>query len=165
MDATLRLLHIFFGVFWVGASILFLFFIEPRLRTLGHDTESRVMRALIPLVSPAFGLSSLILVGTGIVMTLRMRGSDLGVILATGWGIAILVGFIATMAAIIVGFGFSMPKGFRLKKLESNMKGRNPKKDEQGEIEEIFARIRLVERVNIVLILVALFSMTVARFV
>lgn len=165
MDAAMRIMHIFFGVFWVGASILFLFFIEPRLRTLGHDIESRFMRALIPLISPVFGLSSFIIVGTGIVMVLRMRGGDLGMILATGWGIAILVGFIATVVAIIVGFGFSMPKGFRLKKLESNMEGRNPNENEQREIEEIFTRIRLVERVNIVLILVALFSMTVSRFV
>ena len=165
MDISLRILHIVFGTFWVGASILTLFFLEPRLRALGSVFENRVMRALLPVVSPAFGLSSIIVLGTGIAMTIRLRGSDLSTILATGWGWAMLVGFIATVAAIVVGFGFSAPKGMRLIKMERSMKGRDPNTAEAHEIETILASVQIVERINIVLILIALVAMPAARFV
>jgi len=165
MDIALRILHIVFGTFWVGASILSLFFLEPRFRSISSAFESRAMRAILPVVSPAFGLSSLVILGTGIAMAIRLRGSDLSIILATGWGIAMLIAFIATVAAIVVGFGFSAPKGMRLIKLERKMKGREPNTDEAHEIERILDNVQIVERINIVLIMIALISMPVARFV
>ena len=165
MDPLLRILHIVFGVFWVGASVFVLFFLEPRLRTLGSAIESRVMRALVTYVSPAFGLSGIIILGTGVAMALRLRGGSLDTYLTTGWGFAMLVGFVATVAALVVGFGLSFPHGLRLMRLERSMEGRDPSADEARQLEEIFARIRMVERINIVLILIALVAMPIARFV
>jgi hypothetical protein len=76
-----------------------------------------------------------------------------------------LVGFIATVAAIVVGFGLSAPKGMRLMKMERSMKGRDPNTAEAHEIETILASVQIVERINIVLILIALVAMPAARFV
>lgn len=165
MDTALRILHIIFGVYMVGASIFILFILEPRVKSLGKDTWHRVLRVTEAPASASLGVSVLIILGTGIAMTIRMRGGDLGLILSTGWGIAMLVGFIATVGALVVGFGLSVPKGMHLMKMERSMKGRDPNPDETHEIDKIFTRLELVERINIVLILIALISMPVARFV
>lgn len=164
MDAALRILHIIFGVYMVGTSIFILFILEPRVKSLGKGTWQHVLRAVEAPASASLGVSVLIILGTGITMTIRLRGYDLGIILATGWGIAILVGFIATVAALVVGFGFSVPKGMQLMKMEHYMKGRDPNPNEARELDKIVDRLELVERINIVLIMIALISMPLARF-
>lgn len=165
MDAALRILHIVFGVYLAGASIFILFILEPRVKSLGTGVWHRVLRMIEAPASASLGLSILIVLVTGIAMIIRWRGSDLSSILSTGWGIAMLIGFIATVAAMVVGFGLSFPQGIRLIKMERSIKGRDPNPAETHEMERIFTRLELVERINIMLIMIALISMPVARFV
>ena len=164
MDIALRILHIVFGVYWAGVTAFDVFILEPRLRTLGSANRSRVFRALVPIMSPSLGLSAVIILGTGIAMTFRMRGSLEG-IFATGWGWAMLVAFVATVSAFIVAGVFSLPATIRLKRLERSMEGREPNPDELRQLEQIMDSTRTMERILFVLIFIGLVAMPVARFV
>ena len=164
MDITLRILHIIFGVYVGGMYIFNTLILLPRLHALGSNIERPVLRSVLSVVSPVGAISVLILLGTGIAMAFRMRGSLEG-IFATGWGWAILIGFIAVVIATVLGFALLMPMGLRMDKIYRNIGGREPNTDEALQLDEIIARLRTIERVNFVLIMIALVSMPVARFV
>ena len=115
-------------------------------------------------MSPSLGLSAVIILGTGIAMAFRMRGSLEG-IFATGWGWAMLVAFVATVSAFIVAGVFSLPATIRLKRLERSMEGREPNADELRQLEQIMDSTRTMERILFVLIFIGLVAMPVARFV
>ena len=164
MDSALRILHIVFGVYWAGATFFDVFILEPRLRALGPAHLSRVYRVLLPIMSPTLGGSCFIILGTGIAMALRLRGGSIDTYLTTGWGLAMLVAFVAVVAAIIWA-GIHLPVGSHLKRLENTMKGCEPNADEARQLEEVMNRARTLERVQSVLILIALVAMPVSRFV
>ena len=91
----LRILHIVSGVFWAGSAIFLATILEPRLRALGPAVQGPLMRALIPVMVPAMLFSATITIAAGITLALRLRWDDLDSFLNTGWGWAILIGFVA----------------------------------------------------------------------
>jgi len=117
------------------------------------------------LATPIMVVSSLIVLGTGVAMVFRMWGWHLDDILATGWGRAMLVALIATVAAIAGGFAFLMPSGLRMDKVNRATQGREPTQEEDQELERLITRIVRVDRLNFLLVLAALIAMPVARFV
>lgn len=161
---TLRILHIVFGTFWAGTLIFSTLILEPALKRLGPGIQNPVMKVLMPAVTPAMMLSSVTALLTGVAMTLIMRGSTLNLLLANAWGWAILVGFVTTLAAIVIGFGVMAPTGMQIEKLARSFEGRAPTPDEARELEGLNARIESLSRVDFVLILLAVGSMAAARY-
>ena len=80
-----------------------------------------VLRIIEAPASASLGLSILIVLVIGITTIIRWRGSDLGTILSTRWGITIFIGFITTGELMVVRFGLSFPKKVRLMKMERSM--------------------------------------------
>ncbi len=161
----LRILHIVSGVFWVGTLFFMEIILEPRLRALGPTMQNPVMGALMPVLMPVNIVNATITILSGVAMTLIMRGSALGTFLATGWGWAILLGFVTTIAAAVVGFGFVVPAGLRLGKLGQSIQGRPPSPDEAQQMGQLSARIRTLTRIIFVLLIIAVGTMAAARFV
>lgn len=164
---TLRLLHIIFGVLLVGNIFFLTLILEPRLRKLGAGIQNPVMAALGPIMTPIQMASYVVVFGTGIVMTLDMRGvywRTLGTFLDRGWGWAMLAGILAMIAAGIVGFGLVTPAAIKLGKLASSLKG-PPSPDQARQMGQLAERISNLSRVNVVLGIVILATMAAARFV
>ena len=74
----LRLLHIVFGVFWAGSAIFFAFILQPRLRALGPDIQTRVMGALIPVMGPALITSAVVTIAAGTTSSPQTQVGALG---------------------------------------------------------------------------------------
>ncbi len=165
MDIALRIIHIVFSVFWAGTVIFATLILIPQLRALGPAIERPTMKALLRITSPTMMVSSLIVLGTGIAIALRMHGGSLDTFLTTGWGLAMFTGFIAVVIAVIIGFGVMAPAGFRMEKLGRSIEGRDPTPDEAQQLDRLNARVRIGDRINFVLILIALVAMPVSRFV
>lgn len=163
--ASLRLLHIVFGVLLVGNVFFLTLFLEPRLRGLGPAIQNPVMAALMPVVTGAQILSFSIVVATGVAITLVMRWNSLGSFLQTGWGWAILAGFVVTIAAGVVGFGFITPLGLRIQKLGRSIQERPPSPEEAQQLERLGARLVTLSRTNFVLALIVVAAMAIARYV
>ncbi len=99
----LRIVHIVSGAFWVGGAIFMEFIVIPRLRTLGPSVQAPVLRALTPIVGPAFSLSAVLLIASGTAMALWLRWGVLETFFAFGWGYAITIGFIVAMIGLAIG--------------------------------------------------------------
>ena len=165
MDIALRIVHIIFGVFWAGTVIFATFILLPQLKSLGPAIERPAMKALLRVTSPTMMVSSIIVLGTGIAMALRMSGGSIDTFLTTGWGVAMFISFIAIVVALINGFVVLAPSGFRMEKLGRSIEGRQPTAEENKQMERLNRRITTADRFNFVLILIALVAMPVSRFV
>jgi hypothetical protein len=162
---VLRLFHIVFATFWVGSDVFTTFFLIPRLRALGPDVERPVTGALIKILPPALMVSSIITLATGIVMAGIMWGWTLSGVLASGWATAMLVGFILTIVAMVVGFGLIPPVTMRMERINRNIKGRAPTPEEARQLAQLTSRVTTLARSNSVLLVIVVAAMAIARFV
>jgi hypothetical protein len=161
----LRLLHVFFGVFWVGAVIFQVLILEPRLRALGPQIQQPVMKAITPLVAPAMILSSLTVFTTGTFMTLALRAGRLDTLFTTGWGMTIMVGIVATALALVVGLGGLTPTGIRLARMSDQLNGQPPSPAQAATLSQLGHRMEVLHRADLALVLIALITMPLARFI
>jgi len=162
---VLRIVHIVFGIYIAGSYLFMVPILEPRLKRLGPAIQGPVMRALMPILTPINGISFIVIIGTGVAMTLIMRSGALNTLFVTAWGWAIIIGLAATVAAGVVGFGFLMPRGLRMDKLGRSIEGRPPNPDEGKQLHQLSARVETLSRVNLVLIVIALATMIASRYV
>lgn len=161
---VLRIVHIFFGVFVAGYYLFMVPILMPRLKRLGPSIQGPVMQALMPVLTPVMVTSAVVIVGTGVAMTLILRQGNLGVLFTTGWGWAIMIGFILTLAALVVAFGFITPGGFRLARLGRSIQGRPPTPEETRLMGRLSRQNETLSRVNFVLIVIVLLAMLLARY-
>ena len=162
---SLRILHIVLGTFWVGSDGLLTFVLLPRLRALGPDIERPVMATLMRVLPPIIMVSSIITAIAGVWLAGIMLGWSFDRVLATRWGWAILVGFVGTLVALIVGFGLLPPVTMRMDKLSRSIEGRSPTPDEGRQLEQLTASATALARLNSVLLILVVGTMAVARFV
>ncbi len=168
MDAliiSMRILHIVFGVFWVGATFFMVLVLVPRLRALGPPIQGPVMGALTPVLTPFMVVSAIVILVTGVVLTLVTRWGALDTLFVTGWGWSMIVGFVTSVAAAIVGFGIIVPTGHRQAKLAGSIAGRPPTPEEGKQLEQMGAKIGVLMLNNFVLLLIATVTMAIARYV
>ncbi len=162
---SLRILHIVFGTFWVGSDAFVTFLLLPRLRALGPDVERAVMGALMRYLPSVMMLSSIVTAVTGVWLAGIMRGWSLGWVLASNSGVAILVGFVGTVAALFVGFGLLPMVTIRYDRLSRSVEARSPTHEEDRQLHLLAAQGTVLARVNSVLLISVVVAMAVTRFV
>ena len=159
----LRILHILFGVFWVGTDVFLTFVLLPRLKALGPEIERPVMSKLMRVLPPVIMISSIITLVSGVLLIGETRGWS--VLFTTGWGWAIFIGFVLTGLAMIVGFGAVPPLTMRYEKLYRTIEGRSPTPDESLKLESLTRSIKALANTNSVMLLIVVVTMAIARFV
>ena len=165
MYETMRILHIIFGVYVGGMYIFVTLLLLPRLHGLGSKIERSVIRSIMGVASPVNAVSLIVIIGTGVVMTFQLQGGDISKLLTTGWGVTIFIGALAAVVATLIGFILLMPKGLRMDKIYRSIGKGEPNAEQASELDDIITSVRKVERINFVLMMIALISMPVARFV
>ncbi len=163
--SIVRLLHVLFGVFWVGSVFFTVLILKPRLTGLGPMFEKPVMGAIMPRVVPAMFTSAVIVFITGSILTFNMRAGDLDSLLTTGWGRMISLGIIATLGAMIVGLGVLTPTGIKMGRISDELGGNPPTPEQAATLTRLGRRMDLFERADFVLVLLAIATMPLARFV
>ena len=150
---VLRLLHIVFGVFWAGSALFLALVLEPRLRALGPAVQR-----------PAMGVSGLITIAAGLTLYFRLERGGFDNFLADGWGWAIFIGFLASIAAYATGITAGVLSS-RMANLGRAIEGRPPTPEEGGQIQRLSSRLVLSSRMAAGLLLIAVGAMASARFV
>ena len=161
---VLRILHIVSGAFWVGTILFMALFLRPRLRSLGSEVNRRLTISIESAVNISTGISAVITVLAGIALVFRLRGGRLDTFFNSGWGYAILIGFIAAMAAFVLG-GMSANISSRTASIIDEMQGSSPSGDQSTLLQELDGRMVLLERLHALFVLIAVGSMASARFV
>ena len=155
---VLRIAHILAGVFWAGAAVYLALVLEPKLRQAGDEVERIVLEQVSKLNSLWITLSAVITIGAGFVLITRTPGRDFGQLLTNGWGTAIGIGLIASLAA----FFLSGWVGANTAKLRRALGNDGVTAEE---IAAIRSRIALGSRVNAALVIIAVGTMAAARYV
>lgn len=163
LTIVLRVLHIAFGTFWAGTVFFSALILEPSLRRMGPNFQNPVMNTLMPVITPLMMLSSLIVLGTGIAMTF-MLWSSLDTFLSSTSDWILFIGFLLTIGAAVVGFGFLAPTGMKLSKLTKSFEGQNPDSDKASQLTRLTSRIETLSRLNFILILLAVCAMGFLRY-
>jgi uncharacterized membrane protein len=158
---VLRILHILAGVFWAGAAVYLALVLEPKLRQAGDELESAVLRQVSKLNSLWITLSAVITIAAGFVLISRTPGRSFDQLFTNGWGTAIGIGLIASLAA----FFLSGWVGANTAKLRRALAGEASVASDAGAIASYRSRIALGSKVNAALVVIAVGTMAAARYV
>ncbi len=165
MYDILRFLHIIFGIYVGGMYIFMTWMLVPKLHKLGPDIERSLLRSIMSVASPVGGVSFVALFITGVWMTLIIKGGDIGSIFTTGWGIWIVIGFVAALIYAILGFGVLLPKGIRMENILKASDSGKLSKEASVQVNGIINRLLSIEKINFVLVMVAILTMMIARII
>ena len=162
-----RIVHILTAIFWAGSVAFLTLVLGPHLRRRGPQEEMRVMGPLSALVGKVLGAVSLTVLASGVGLVLAMHGGNTGAVLfGTGWGYAILTGFLATTGAILIAFGGIKPTGDRLRLLGPRLATANPHPPAEAvaEVQRLVKRLHRLENLEFGLVALAGVMMALARY-
>lgn len=167
----LRIVHIFSGVFWVGAAIVTFAFIAPAARSVALD-DPQASQKFVQTVMGRRGLSNAMNAAAGLTMLagILLYGIDSGGFrlswVTSGVGLGFTIGALAAIASAFLGRTILQPAASRIGALGAAIaeRGTPPTPEQQAEMGRLNARMNSVGRVNITLLLIALLGMAVARY-
>jgi uncharacterized membrane protein len=160
---VLRLLHIGAGVFWVGSVFFLNLFALPAIQAAGPDgprfmgllmREGRVQRSLIHAGIVTI-VSGFIIYGR---FTMETQGLWARSTAAMGYG----VGAIAAIVAFAIGIAVNAPSARRLQAIGATPGG--PSAEQQAEAARIRARLAAASRLTLWMLVVAVISMAISRY-
>ena len=152
---VLRILHIVSGVFWAGAAVYLAVVLEPKLRQI---VERDVLQAISKLNSYWITGSAIVTILAGFALISRTPGRSFSELFSNGWGSAIGIGLIASLAA----FFLSGMVGASTARLRRGLADGTASAET---IAKLQGRIAMGSRVNTALVLIAVGTMAAARYV
>ncbi len=163
LEAILRIVHIFAGVWVVGYYFFMVPVVLPQVMKLAPPARQPVTKAFARILTPVMWTSLLILVATGIVWTFIV-GGGVSELLTTGWGWAMIIGLVLTIVLIAVSAAFLDPVIRRVDKLEHSIQGRAPTSEEAQQLEQLTRKIPPLLGLNFALALIIFIDMLIARY-
>jgi hypothetical protein len=169
MDITLlvlRVVHVVGAIFWGGAVLFVVDFLEPSVREAGPD-GFKVMQALrrrhyleaIPFVA-------FLTLVSGFWLYWRDFGRFHPGSGASPSELAYHVGGLAALTAFLLGVGLMRPSALRLFRLAGEMPSTPAERQAvlRAEVDRLRGRVRLSGRVIVVLLTIAMLTMAVGRY-
>jgi hypothetical protein len=168
MQITLRLIHVFAGIFWAGGVFFFARFVLPAIEGSGAGGRKVMQQLMVKQkIGIAIPVAALLTVLSGFTMYALNTSASSGVWMHSRPGIAYGVGGIGGLVALVMGAAMIGPSLERVVKLElaADTDGRAITRDEGATIAQLNRRAEVGTRVATVALLVAIAAMAVARYV
>lgn len=165
LTIVLRILHIFGGVFWVGAAWVLTFFVAPTAAALGPDGGKFMTTLTTRFRFPVYvSIAAVITLLAGFTLY-YLRYVSFG-LSSTGAGMALGLGGIIGLAAGVVGGGVVGTTTSKLGALGAEIgRGGKPPTQEQGaQLAALQARLKTASLWNAILVSIALLLMATARY-
>ena len=164
----LRVLHIVFGVFWVGAAFAFFLYVRPSAKALGPDGQGAFMNQLVGVrqFPRAILVSGTITVIAGALLYYR-DSNGLGMRWITSpTGLGFTIGALAAIVSLAIGILVIEPSIKRMRALGGQLRSeaRPPSPAEAAELGALDRRLTLVGQINLVLLAIAVVLMATARY-
>lgn len=162
---ALRLIHITSGVLWVGSGLLFIGLLLPAVKESGSAGQT-VMQKFGPRFGPFMGIVTTATVISGALLYSRFFiTTGLQWILTTGSGLGFTIGALAGISSYILGTSVFGPTQEKIGALGAEMAAAEKPSEEQiSRMHQLQLFLMKVYKVDVVLLVVALFSMAVARY-
>jgi uncharacterized membrane protein len=162
----LRVVHVVGGVFWAGAVLFVVHFLEPAVRDAGPD-GARVMQALQKRryldVMPVVALLTVV---SGFWLYWRIFGRFHPGPGASGAELWLGVGGLASLVAFVIGMTVMRPSSVRIGRLGAELAQAPPERKEAAgtELARVRGRIRVAGRWMAALLGIAILCMAVGRY-
>lgn len=163
----LRLLHVFFGVFWAGSVFTMSGFVLPTAAASGAEGQRFMRRlALERGLTRAMIIAGTITVLAGLALMWNDSAGFQSAWMGSGMGVTLSIGGLAALGALVTGIGSAM-LATRLGKLMGPIEasGGAPTADQLAEAQRIGARLAARARAVAVQLAIAVVCMAVARYV
>ena len=164
-----RIVHILAGVAWVGSVFLFVLYVQPSAATIA-PAGAPFMAELLGRRRMVDGIitTASISVAGGLFLYWRDwhdHGSFADWI-GSSFGATLTVGAVASLAALAIGVSVTRPNVRRLTALMRQVaeSGGPPSPEVAAEMAEVQGRLRMFARVSLALLVLAVLSMAVARY-
>jgi uncharacterized membrane protein len=155
VKTAVALLHIFFATVWLGGSFFYVILLWPALHTLETAQQRTLVRSLRSTMTPLLAVSALVTIVSGLVMMVQLKSLHPGSLSQTRWGTALVVGTLASVAALVIAFVCeSRLRRYDARAGEARQAGSGP----------LARRERVLRLGALVLLIVALATMAVARY-
>ena len=165
MVPILRLVHIVFGVFWVGSVLFATFLLMPSIRRSG-PAGMAVMKDLGRRVSLFMMVSAILTIGAGIWLMMIFSGGAPQVWMRSTPGRTFGIGGGLAILALIVGMVVNAPAANRMSAIGATVakRGGPPTAEEAAELERLQSRLGVASVAVALLLLLATAAMAVARY-
>lgn len=169
MDAymvILRLLHIFAGIYWVGAAFLFASAVGPSLRALGPDgTKFSLQFYGHSLFNKLMPLASLITTVSGLLLYYEVSDGFNADWMNSSGGVVLSIGAVAGILAFGHGAGAIGPKSGQYEKIAKEIGTADPTLEQGQQLAELSEYIGKHSMISLVMMIVAVAGMAAARYV
>jgi hypothetical protein len=163
-----RAIHIAAGVGWAGSVFLFVILIQPSAAAIGPAAGPFMMELLgrRKLVSWLLSLGGTTVVAGLLLYWQDANGLDgLGAFPSSRFGLVLTIGAVAAVAALLVGVFGTRPNVRRLLELVSRAaSGGAPSPAVAQEIARVQDRLKVLARIALALIVIAVVAMATARY-
>ena len=166
MMITLRLIHIIFGVFWVGGAISVAFFILPAQRAIGQPGMLFVRQLMMGQKFRSYMLGAAVLaILSGLTMYIRYMMAGGGWAQTTNAKV-LGVGALAAIIAAGIGTGYVGKIGKKMLELGSQIQasGGPPTDAQKAEMESLQGKMQTAYRIVAILLLLTVAAMASARY-
>lgn len=162
-----RLTHVVAGILWAGAAISYLFFVKPSVQSIGAAGPQFMQTLMERRKYPIFMMiTSLLTILAGGALYWYSSDALNGSWITTGPGLGFTIGSLTALAAFLLGtFGIG-PTAGRVAALGRQIaaSGAGPAPEQMSRMHQLEKRMNLLERVEFVLLAVALVTMATARY-
>lgn len=163
---VLRVVHIGAGIFWVGSSTFFHFFIEPTAHAVGPQSGPFMGHLMQKRKAPiVIAVSGLITIVAGVWLYWRNTSGFDPDLVTSDTGLGFLVGGIAAIAAWVLGAGVVRPLVVRMTSLGGAMASGQATQEQVQEMGAIQARLHRISTITLVFLAIAVIAMASARYV
>ncbi|RME84458.1 MAG: hypothetical protein D6775_05395 [Caldilineae bacterium] len=159
---TLRFIHIFLAIFWVGTTFFLTLFLEPTIERAGQ-AGGQVMQTLITSTrfSPTIALSGWGTILAGLLLFWRLHGFDVAEMF--GPHLPLTLGATAGILSGFVGTFMQGRSAGKLKMLAQEMaaQGGPPTPEQMATVHRLQATVSKGSRISAVLMVIAVIGMVV----
>jgi uncharacterized membrane protein len=163
----LRIIHIFGGVLWVGAAILYFGFIEPTIKSIG-PAGGQFMQHFIERqkYSVYMSIVSILTVVSGVPLYLFASGGLQLRWIQSGPGSVFTIGSVVAILVFFMGFLMIKPRAERMGALskEIGMSGGAPNPAQAAELHKLDGELSKIGRIEFVLLSISMLTMATARY-
>lgn len=163
----LRLAHIVAGILWAGAAVSYLFFVKPSVQSIGAAGPSFMQHLMERRKYPIFMMvTSLLTILAGGALYWFSSGGLNGSWITTGPGLGFTIGSLAALIAFFLGMVGIGPTYGQIAALGQQIAaaGTSPTPEQVNQMRQLEKRVNVLERVEFVLLVIALVTMATARY-
>jgi uncharacterized membrane protein len=163
---SMRIIHIFGGVFWVGASFFMVSFVTPSVIATGQEGQKFMQQlAFRTRFATTMLLVSVLTILSGLVMYWQIFEFKASA-LSTGYGLLLTLGAIAAFIGFIVAYFMQNRNIRRMKAISTSIaaSGGPPTPEQQTEMKSLSETVATGGQITSVLLALALLGMSIAQY-